>query len=65
MVSHCRRMSALIFRCPNTGHNVQGWVADDPEADDGESYESIACHACGRAHLVNPATGKVLGGGNE
>ena len=23
--------AALLYRCPNTGDNVQAWAADDPE----------------------------------
>ncbi len=47
------------FRCPNTRLIVQGWIADDPTDDD--AFEPITCTACTRVHLVNPATGKVLG----
>jgi hypothetical protein len=56
-------MAQFIYRCPTTGFNVQGWVADDPEAErDDESYQTVVCVACTRQHLVNPKTGKVLGG---
>jgi len=44
--------------------NVQGWVAEDPD-DVTDSYESISCLICKRAHLVNPKTGKVLGADDE
>jgi hypothetical protein len=54
-------MATLIFRCPTTGKNVQAWFADDVSADNGESYESVTCMACGQLHLVNRATGKTLG----
>jgi hypothetical protein len=49
----------VVFRCPNTGLNVHGWVADDPT--EGESYEGVTCTACARVHLINPKTGKLLG----
>ncbi len=55
------RMPPFIFRCPNTGMNVQGWIADDPTEGKANSYESIACTICMQVHLVNPKTGKVLG----
>jgi hypothetical protein len=56
-------MPTFVYRCPNTGLNVQGWVADDPtERDD---YETIVCTACRRAHLVNPKTGRVIGGDDD
>jgi hypothetical protein len=58
-------MAPFLFRCPNTGLNVQGWVAEDAENSDGESYETVTCLACGQAHLVNRNTGKTLGAENE
>jgi hypothetical protein len=53
-------MATFIFRCPSTGLNVQGWFADAPGEVEGECYEMVACLACRRIHLVNPATGRVL-----
>jgi hypothetical protein len=58
-------MATLIYRCPATGHNVQGWVADDPTASDPGVYETVTCIACTRVHLVNPTTGKVLAADDE
>jgi len=49
----------FVFRCPDTGLNVQGFIADDP-ADD-NMFEPVICTACTRTHLINPKTGKVLG----
>ena len=54
-------MAAFIYRCPNTGMNVQGWVADDPSEGESETYQAVLCTICTQAHLVNPKTGKVLG----
>jgi hypothetical protein len=56
-------MPPFVYRCPNTGLNVQGWVADDPTEGDGEgeTYAAISCTICTRVHLVDPKTGKVLG----
>ncbi len=54
-------MATFLYRCPNTGLQVQGYVAEDPTEDDAEAYESLKCLACTRMHLVNPKTGKVLG----
>ena len=54
-------MPPFIYRCPNTGLNVQGWVADDPTEGEGEIYAAITCTICTRLHLVDPKTGKVLG----
>ena len=52
---------AFVYRCPNTGFNVQGWVADDPTEREGETYQPITCTICTRVHLIDPKTGKVLG----
>ena len=52
-------MPTLLFRCPTTGRNVQAWLADDAPAGSGETYELVTCLV--RVHLVNRATGKVLG----
>jgi hypothetical protein len=57
-------MPPFLYRCPNTGDNVQAWAADDPEDDD-FTYVQVTCLACAQAHLVNPKTGKVLGAENE
>ena len=57
-------MAPFLFRCPNTGHRVQGFIAEDV-SDDLEGYKAITCLACQRTHLVNPTTGKVLGVDDE
>lgn len=54
-------MAAFVYRCPNTGLRVQGWVADDPSERHDERHEAVTCLVCARLHLVNPKTGKVLG----
>ena len=51
----------FVFRCPNTGKNVQGWVADDPSEREAWSFEAVTCTACTRVHFVDPRTGKMLG----
>lgn len=58
-------MTAFLYRCPVTGYKMQGFVADDPTEKDGNVYEPLTCTLCGRIHLVNPATGKVLGGEDD
>ena len=54
-------MRSFKYRCPNTGALVQGWLADEPVEADAETYRQVTCNACGRTHMVNPKTGKVLG----
>jgi hypothetical protein len=51
---------AFLYRCPTTGHKVQG-VIRAPAPDDTSTYESVACVACSRVHLVNPSNGHVAG----
>jgi hypothetical protein len=53
-------MATFLYRCPATGYNVQGFVADHPAKDD-TVFQSVTCTACSRVHLVNPKTGKVVG----
>jgi hypothetical protein len=54
------RMRALVYRCPATGLNVQGFLAEEA-GDLKTTYVSIDCPICSRPHLINPATGKSLG----
>jgi hypothetical protein len=58
-------MAPLIYRCPTTGLNVQGWFADDPSMTEGETYETVKCLACNQVHLINQSTGKTLGDDEE
>jgi hypothetical protein len=61
-------MRTFIYRCPWTGLNVQGWFANEAAANEDRTpttYESVTCLACRRAHLINRATGKLLGRDNE
>jgi hypothetical protein len=53
-------MTVFIYRCPNTGQQMQGWTDDPPVADDPEAYQLVKCIACSRVHWVNPRTGRVL-----
>ena len=53
-------MPLFIYRCPQTGHRVQGFVAEDV-AEDNHVYEPVTCLACRQIHHVNPTTGAVIG----
>ena len=53
-------MATRLFRCPSTGHRVQGWLADNGSVNGDETYEGVNCLACRQVHMVNPKTGKVL-----
>jgi hypothetical protein len=61
---HNTAMPPFVYRCPNTGLNVQGFSAEEVPADD-ESFETLTCLACRQVHLVNPTTGRVLGSDDE
>lgn len=54
-------MATVLFRCPNTGLQIQGSIAEDPICFDDKNYETVSCSACQQIHLVNPKTGKVIG----
>jgi hypothetical protein len=58
MLAHT--MTVFVYRCPNTGKQMQAWTDDPPVADDPEAYQSVTCIACSRPHWVNPRTGRVL-----
>jgi len=49
----------FVFRCPNTGKQVQGFSAEDVSKE-AHVYEPVRCIACQYLHHVNPATGAVL-----
>ncbi len=51
---------AFVYRCPTTGHRVQGFVRA-PAPDDASTYETVTCTVCNRVHLVNPSSGYVAG----
>jgi hypothetical protein len=51
---------AFVYRCPATGHRVQGFVGASVP-DDTSTYEGVMCTVCNRVHLVNPSNGHVAG----
>jgi hypothetical protein len=51
-------MVALVFRCPITRLNVQGWIA---EKVNGEAPQAVKCLACKQTHLINPKTMRAVG----
>jgi hypothetical protein len=55
-------MGNFLFRCPQTGLNVQHWLADEAGPHEAQcSYETVVCKACTRLHFINRRTGKLLG----
>ena len=63
-VGECGGMRTFLYRCPTTGLNVQGLGADHDVPGD-NVYEVVTCTFCRGAHVVNPVTGRVLGGNSE
>jgi hypothetical protein len=57
-------MPVFVFRCPNSGLQVQGYTRNEV-AENSETYEGILCAMCQRIHLVNPASGEVAGDGGD
>jgi len=51
------QMAKLIFRCVQTGMNVQVWLPDEAPTDRTDSYESVTCRLH-RLHLVNKTTAR-------
>lgn len=58
-------LTKLVFRCPNTGMNVQQLLEPQPLAGDNDSFAAIHCPACARIHLVNRKTMKLLAREND
>ena len=56
-------MPAFLYRCPITRLQVQGWT--DHDSSDTDHFETVKCLACQQTHVVNPATGEVLGEEDE
>jgi len=47
-----------LYRCPNTGFHVQSYACIKTSDD---AYEVVTCTICRGVHLIDPATGRVLG----
>lgn len=58
------KMSAVLYRCPNTGYHVQSW-SEEGDGLSNDLYVPVRCTVCLAAHLVNPKTGHVLGTDDE
>ena len=54
-----QRWRPILFDCPQTGHKVQGLVAE--EAFGKGETQTVNCLACAGVHLIDPVRGTVLG----
>jgi hypothetical protein len=52
----------ILFKCPQTGMNVQHWLAEDASDD---HYKPVTCPACTRLHFIHNKTGELLGRRDE
>ena len=50
----------IVFTCPQTGMNVQHWLADVPDEARG-NHSPVVCQACTKLHFIHNSTGKLLG----
>jgi hypothetical protein len=55
----------FVFRCPTTGEEVQGFVAEETHSDDPDANAPLTCLSCGQIHLINLKTRKIAGEENE
>ena len=60
LVSGLSRMPLFMYRCPNSGYRVQGFVPEDISEDD-HVYEPVTCPVCHQIHQVKPAYQRRLG----
>jgi hypothetical protein len=51
----------ILFKCPQTGLNVQHWLEDEPDDPTGITHKAVVCQACTKLHFINRSTGKLLG----
>lgn len=51
----------VLFHCPQTGHKVQGLLAEDTTGMADGHYEAVACIACAGTHFINRRSGALLG----
>jgi hypothetical protein len=58
---HTAAMANLIYRCPQTGMNVQAWMPEDEQTEGEQVYKALLCSACTRLHFIHKLTGKLLG----
>jgi hypothetical protein len=51
----------IVFRSPYTGMDVQTDILKQEMKEGERRYESIACPACAKIHLINTENGSTLG----
>jgi len=56
-------MTTFFYRCPTTGFRAEGFRPE--QTSDNDLYEPVNCIVCDGIHMINLATGKVLGDADE
>ncbi|MDE5441297.1 hypothetical protein FXV83_03370 [Bradyrhizobium hipponense] len=51
----------IVFRCPQTGMNVQTHLERQPKLE-GRPFEAFSCPACTRVHFIDLALGRPMVG---
>lgn len=52
----------VIFRCPDTGFNVQTRIPrEERSSDTAKAYVPFTCPVCTRTHLIDPVAGRAIG----
>jgi hypothetical protein len=51
-------MTTFLYRCPKIDMEIQGFVAGGNKDN---TFHVVTCTGCGRVHLVNPKTGRIVG----
>ncbi|WFU38053.1 hypothetical protein QA640_26885 [Bradyrhizobium sp. CB82] len=49
----------IVFRCPQTGMNVQTHLEKQQGAE-GQSFEAFTCPACARVHFIDLVSGQPM-----
>jgi hypothetical protein len=54
-------MATFLFKCPNTGYQVQGYVGPEDEPVEDSTFVPVNCPVCAHVHLVDPKSTEVIG----
>lgn len=50
----------IFFQCPITCLGAQSVVMAKPDVDLDKQVEAVSCSSCGRVHIVDVKTGRLL-----
>ena len=55
----------ILFRCPTTGEEAQGFLGEEALATISNALGPVTCLSCGQTHLVNLKPWKFAGDESE